>query len=189
MAFGPPVFVIEEFTGSDRRRVEFAGPDAPHGAPRERAGWEEGVEINRTVTYYVGNRAPTYHVKQAVWPARTIEGQFRDHLWGVPGHARLMRDRLIEVALRARIVRCTWGGESFTGLMQKPRFPVEGEYDITYSITFDVATVSGFEPADEEQRRLTLRARADSDMIATLASASAQLSVQVFSLALNSGVA
>ncbi len=204
----PDPFIIEEDIQSDAQRVILDGPDLPHAAPRDSAGFNSGGPVEHSKIHLGDN--VIIQVKQARQRDRVFHGAFRDHLYatetGSPSqdHARSMRDAIEVIRGRANPLRVSWGTESFTGILAETNFGEESEHDITYELTFSVVHVTGttgsssqskaFRDTSVDAQALAQKLNADlaqrrAEMAAVGATAQAEIALAAVSDALTAAVA
>src|SRR5262245_20561896 len=113
----PPVTIAEDVAGG--LVIELKGDDLPYGRMRELVAFESGgeVKIADNGIYMPGNTRPVLQVMQITQRPMVLKGAFRDHLFGVVGHARSMRARFEQLRYRANPVRITWESDERYGLL------------------------------------------------------------------------
>jgi hypothetical protein len=165
------VFVIEEATGSDRRRVELREYDLPHGRPRKGAAFELGGPVENNKIWLDGRSDPIIHTHQPRNRPLVIKGHFRDHLWAIEGHARAMMSRLEEMKFRARELTITWENIQLRVFLEETKFGVESINDITYELNFTVIIGA----SSEQRQRKNEDIEAPVDLVALARARVAQM--------------
>lgn len=131
-------FTFREKDVTDPLRVELDQDDAPYGHPQDFAAFESGGEHVHKRVKLPGRREPIYHSLYVDDDPLTVRGAFRDYLMGA-GHAEGMRRRIEKVRERFNLLRITWGGSQWEGLLHRTKFGHEGDGHLSYELTFTIA--------------------------------------------------
>lgn len=185
----PQPLQIVEVGVPDAISVTFEDDDLPHGRRRERAAWQEGGTVKlgeQGGTYLPGSSKPILHPLYSTFRPRTLKGALRDHLVGVAGHARKMRDDLERIRLRANMLRISWDLEGFTGFLVESTFGIEDAANITYELQFIVEEPFGL--AEQDSSASVAHPDAGPDLVAQMVQAAAANRAELEALSMSAAV-
>lgn len=152
------LFVFREIDVPNPLRIVLRDDDAPYGKAEETAAFTTGGTLMHKRRKLPGRRGALFHVQAVDDEPLEITGAFRDHRMG-QGHADDIRRRIEQVRERANLLRITWDGHTWTGLLTSARFGQEDRGHVTYELKFDLAAPG----APERTQRV--EQRADSDAV------------------------
>lgn len=138
MAGEPLVFVIEQRTGSDRKRIELADHDLPFGRPRKGAAFDLGGDVETNDVKLDGRTSPIIHTRYEDFHPTVVKGHLRDHFSGIQGAAHSTRRELERLKSRKGLVTLSIGKLTWVAFFKGAKFGYEGENDLTYELTFRV---------------------------------------------------
>lgn len=115
-------------------------PPTPNGGARAapRVPWSFGGVMRHVRTDYPGSETPSYQVLGPAMKQFTLEGAFDDR-FNFPGYAKEEMRRLEAMCKRGNLCEIQFQDQVFVGLFVEWDFPYRREWQIGYSLTFDVA--------------------------------------------------
>ena len=163
--------VIEEVGVTDPIKITLTGDDLPKGGQRDEALWQEGGDVkvgsDPKGVWLPGRKKPIFFALYADETQRKIKGRLGDHFHGVDGYADGIKNQCERLRKRMNIVRVTWAGREFRGMLVNATWDIEGPHDLTYELTFSVGEVAeGGSP--ERLRAKDPNDTADSNMVTQL---------------------
>lgn len=131
-------FIIEEVTGQGRLKVELVEHDVPMGRPRKGGAFDLGGIAERDIIHLHGRKTPIIQTKQNQFRPTIIKGHLRDSFYGQGlGRAQSIMADIERIRDRMRRLELRWGPFRWSAFLHEAKFPIEGEGDIPYELTFD----------------------------------------------------
>lgn len=146
----PDPFIIEEMV-SGGLTLTLDDFDLPFGRAREIDAFTSGgkVDIAEDGIYNPGSKLPVVQLMQLNKnKPMVLKGHFRDHLWGVDGHARAQQVLTEKIRKNGNAVRITWGAQVREGVLWETSFGEQDEHNFSYELTFLVVV----DPHEDSQR-------------------------------------
>jgi len=107
------------------------------GRAAPRAPWTFGGTQRTKRTDYTGARTPSVQVLGPSKKPQTLEGTFDDR-YNFPGYAKAEQRRLEDMIDRGNLCRVSFQGQAFVGIFTEQTYPYRRDWQIGYSIVFDV---------------------------------------------------